>query len=144
MAELVLFVDLLVNGIPADGFPYSHRVEVENLENFTPCIQPLTLDYVPLPILEIFDLQALVVTAQREICLRINGQQDGQITLHPGGVLVLFDVDVMDSPQTNATIYNKGDLGATLISGFGAGSGLDDDREAPSDDLDTGDGGFGI
>lgn len=118
----VLDVTVIIkrNGRDITGFPFQWRKVVDELQSFT-YEKATGGGYETLPTTQIAALQALVVTADQALTLRLDGQSDAGIVLNAGGLLLALDITADASASTNATLDNSSGSTA-VITGLGAGT----------------------
>lgn len=118
----ILDVTVIVkrNGREVAGFPYQKRMVVDELQSFS-YEKATGGGYETLPTTQIATVQALVVTADQALTLRLDGQSDAGIVLSAGGLLVVLDATIDASSTTNATLDNSSGSTA-VITGLGAGT----------------------
>ena len=108
------------NGRDVTGFPYQKRMMVDELQSFA-YEKATGGGHETLPTTQIATLQALVVTADQALTLRLDGQSDAGIVLSAGGLLLVLDATIDAGVSTNATLDNSSGSTA-VITGLGAGT----------------------
>ena len=108
------------NGRDITGFPYQKRMVVDELQSFA-YEKATGGGHETLPTTQIATLQALVVTADQALTLRLDGQSDAGIVLSAGGLLLILDATIDAGVSTNATLDNSSGSTA-VITGIGAGT----------------------
>ena len=108
------------NGRDVTGFPYQKRMMVDELQSFA-YEKATGGGHETLPTTQIATLQALVVTADQALTLRLDGQSDAGIVLSAGGLLLILDATIDAGVSTNATLDNSSGSTA-VITGIGAGT----------------------
>jgi len=121
MADILdVVVSIKRNGRDVTGFPFQWRKVVDELQQFS-YEKATGGGYETLPTTQIAAVQALVLTADQSITLRLDGQSDAGIPLNAGGLLLVLDSNLDASTSTNATLDNSS--GATaVVAGLGAGT----------------------
>lgn len=107
MSDLVTCQVLLtLEGQQANGFPYVRQAERLDSQQLYYPLEPEFEDamYHPLAITRLQRVQGLILTADQDICVRLNGQMDANMVLKAGGVLLLWDVELSDDPSTNVEV----------------------------------------
>jgi hypothetical protein len=140
--RVTVFVELEIDGVPVEGFPYVRRIDVDDWQAFAYQLAGAGAGvYRTLPITRLDAVQGLIVATSEEVCLRFNGQPDGEIVLGPGGVAVLWETLLNHSPITNAVALRPQD-GPTTLLGIAAGIGNESPRHvAPAPGTGFGAGG---
>ena len=108
------------NGRDVTGFPYQKRTVVDELQQFS-YEKATGGGYETLPTTQIAAVQALVLTADQSITLRLDGQSDAGIPLNAGGLLLVLDSNLDAGVSTNATLDNSSGSTA-VVTGLGAGT----------------------
>ena len=108
------------NGRDVTGFPYQKRTVVDELQQFS-YEKATGGGYETLPTTQIAAVQALVLTADQSITLRLDGQSDAGIPLNAGGLLLVLDSNLDAGASTNATLDNSSGSTA-VVTGLGAGT----------------------
>ena len=108
------------NGRDITGFPYQKRMMVDELQSFA-YEKATGGGHETLPTTQIATLQALVVTADQALTLRLDGQSDAGIVLSAGGLLLILDATIDAGVSTNATLDNSSGTTA-IVTGLGAGT----------------------
>lgn len=108
------------NGRDVTGFPYQKRMVVDEIQQFS-YEKATSGGYETLPTTQIAAVQALVLTADQSISLRLDGQSDAGITLNAGGLLLVLDSNLDAGVSTNATLDNSSGSTA-VVTGLGAGT----------------------
>ena len=108
------------NGRDVTGFPYQKRMVIDELQQFS-YEKATSGGYETLPTTQIAAVQALVLTADQSITLRLDGQSDAGIPLNAGGLLLVLDSNLDAGVSTNATLDNNSGSTAN-ITGLGAGT----------------------
>ena len=121
MADILdVTVTIKRNGRDVTGFPYQKRMVVDELQSFA-YEKATGGGHETLPTTQIATLQALVVTADQALTLRLDGQSDAGIVLSAGGLLLILDATIDAGVSTNATLDNSSGSTA-VITGVGAGT----------------------
>ncbi len=125
MALITIFVELEADGVPLEGFPYVRRLEVDDLQAFGPYehegVGPGI--YHTLPVTRLGVVEGLVVAPSKTLCVKLNGQFDGELVIFPDGVLVCWETELDHSPITNVTGLAVDP--ATFVKGVAAGIGIE-------------------
>lgn len=108
------------NGRDVTGFPYQKRMVIDELQQFS-YEKSTGGGYETLPTTQIAAVQALVLTADQSITLRLDGQSDAGIPLNAGGLLLVLDSNLDAGTSTNATLDNSSGSTA-IVTGLGAGT----------------------
>lgn len=117
---LDIIVTIKRNGRDVTGFPYQKRMLVDELQQFS-YEKATGGGHETLPVTQIASVQALVLTADQALTVRLDGQSDAGIVLSAGGLLLVLDATLDASSTTNATIDNSSGSTA-VVTGLGAGT----------------------
>ena len=132
MPHYLLSIELTEDERPIYGFPYIKSLEIEDQQPFDYQAEP-TVDqqgnpvkvYKTAPPTRLGEIDAVALWTDKLVCLRFNGQIDGDVPLAPDGVVVLFDCVLDDSPITNIQVSRTEtpptDLGSADVRGFAMG-----------------------
>lgn len=123
MSTLTATITLTRDGLPIAGFPLTRRLSADELQTFAydEANDGDTTTFSALPTGELGTIQALCVTANKAVTIRLDGQSDAGVTLAANGVLLILNATIDASASTNATINNNS--GATaLVTGVAAGT----------------------
>lgn len=108
-----------IDGQLVQGFPLIRRKSTDEVQGPQKFERADGGGFVALPSAEMAELQVLLVKANEQVTLRLDGQSDAGIVINAGGFVLLFDVDIDDGASTNATLDNQSGSTATveLIAG---------------------------
>lgn len=109
---LEVHVTAKLNGKVLPNFPYYRRIQVDEAQQFA-VEQATGGGYITLPITSLDTVQALVLSTNQQVTVRMNGQSSGGLVLVNGGVLIFVDGSIAASSSTNVTIDNSS--GATAV-----------------------------
>ena len=118
--QLDITVSVKRNGQDVPGFPYRHRVLVDEVQTFS-YEKADGGGYVSLPIAEVASVSALILTADQALTVRLDGQSDAGIPLTANGLLLVIGGPIDAGASTNATIDNSSGSTA-VVKGLGAGT----------------------
>lgn len=107
MPALKVTVLVEVDGQPVPGFPYVRRVVADEVQTFGPYIKVGDANgttFTALPTSAIVTMQGLVVRADQDVTIRLNGQATAGVLLKAGGLLLILDSTIDAGATTNATI----------------------------------------
>ena len=78
--------------------------------------------YATLPVTSLDEINILILRAtDQSVTIRLDAQSDAGIIIQPGGLVVLFDVDIDAGASTNATVENSSGS-TTVINGLVGGT----------------------
>ena len=110
---LEVHVTAKLNGKVLPNFPYYRRIQVDEAQQFA-VEQNTGGGYVTLPITSLDTVQALVLSTNQQVTVRMNGQSTGGLILTNGGVLIFVDGSLGNaSSSANVTIDNSS--GTTVV-----------------------------
>lgn len=113
-ANLELNITLKQDGKMVSGFPLYRRLVVDELQQFQ-TEQPSSVGtFVALPATLIDVAQALILTPNQSVTVRLNGQSNAGVTLLAGGLLLILDASLTAGAATNVTVDNSTGVTATL------------------------------
>lgn len=143
MIQVLLEVELEIDGVPVERFPYVRRMDVGALHPFTRIAKagvPLSM-FETVGNLEIDPVELVVITADGPLTYRLDAQIDGGIAMADPGddavnVLILCGVN-LDAGAV-ADIGAPGDGNSVLLSGFIGG-----EPATEGECLGYGEGGYG-
>ena len=126
MPALKITVLAEVDGQPLTGFPYVRRVVADAIQSFAPYLKAgdsNTSTFTALPTSALPTMQGLLVHADQDMTVRLNGQSDAGVLVKAGGLLLAFDTTMTAGATTNATV-NINLPGTTIaqIRGLGIGT----------------------
>jgi len=113
-------VTVKLNGKDVAGFPYQKRMIVDEVQQFS-YEKATGGGYAAVPTNQLDTVQALLLTADKAVTIRLDGQGDAGIVLSAGGLIVILDATLDASSTTNATLDNSSGETA-VITGLGAGT----------------------
>jgi hypothetical protein len=108
------------NGVAVPGLQLTKRIAVDEFQSFVYEAADAA-GYVSIPSSQIDTVQALVVSSDQAVTVRLNGQSDAGLVLNAGGLLVMLDGTLNSAVATNTTISNSSG-NAAIISGFAGGT----------------------
>lgn len=108
------------NGRDVPGFPYSKRMLVDEVQQFS-YEKATGGGYETLPTTQIATIQALILAPDQALTVRLDGQSDAGIALNAGGLLLVLDSTTDAGASTNNTIDNSSGSTANIV-GLGAGT----------------------
>lgn len=107
MTTIKVRIEVEVDGVAPDGFPVTRRIEVDEIQSFA----YEKVDgggYEALPADKLDTIQALVLTADKAITLRLDGQSDAGIVLNAGGLMIVLDATIdAGAGASNAKLDNS-------------------------------------
>jgi hypothetical protein len=106
---LRLHVDADVKNLIMSAIPYTRRVEFAEAIAFD-YTQATGAAFVTVPFAPITSIQALVLRADKDVTVRLNGQSDAGIPLKAGGILIVYDANNM----TGAQVQNQSGSTASI------------------------------
>lgn len=113
-ANLELNITLKQDGKMVAGFPLYRRVVVDELQQFSTEQTSSPGTYVTVPSTLIDAAQAVLLSSNQPITVRLNGQSNGGIALSAGGLLLILDATLNAGASTNITVDNSSGNTATL------------------------------
>jgi hypothetical protein len=124
----LLSVELTEDNLPLVGFPYVRAFEAADHQPWD-YLAPSTpiVAYRTAPPTRLAEIDGAVFWTDKAICVRLNGQIDGEIVLDAGGLLALWDCVLDDSPVSNLEISRTdtpAGTGAARVRGIAIGSDL--------------------
>lgn len=120
MSTLRVTVQVDLDGVPVAGFPLVRRLELDESQGFV--FEKATGGgYTAVPTGELATVQALVLTSDQDVTIRLNGQSDAGVALVAGGVLAIVDATINAGATTNVTVTNASGSTAN-IRGVAAGT----------------------
>lgn len=124
MADVYDFIlTVRKNGQAVPEFnPLIRRVSCDESQPFTyEAASTMVETFVTLPATQLDTIQVLLVTADKAVTLRLDGQTDAGIPLNAGGVVLILNTGIDAGASTNATLDNQsGDT--ALVKGLAAGT----------------------
>lgn len=119
-STLKLTVLAELDGVPVAGFPVVRRLAFDEVQAFN-VERASGGGYATLPLSELTTVQALVLLTDTQVDVRFAGQSDAGVTVAPGGLVILFDINTTNGAQDAAKVNNSGGAVA-ILSGVGAGT----------------------
>lgn len=113
------------NGEPLAGFPFTRRMEVDELQSFSyeKLADNNITSFAALPADQLDTIQLLVVKTDIPITLRLDGQTDAGIMLNAGGMLILVDATIdAGAGASNASVNNPDAALTATVKGIAAGT----------------------
>jgi len=126
MPALKVTVLVEVDGQPVPGFPYVRRVVADEVQAFNPTTKVGDgngTTFTALPTSAITTMQGLLVRADQDVTIRLDGQTDAGVLLKAGGLLLIIDSTINAGATTNATVnLNQAASVIASVRGLAIGS----------------------
>jgi len=120
MPTLRISVQLDLDGQPLPGTPLVRRLELDEAQTFD-VEQATGGGFVAIQAAAIASIQALLLRADRQVTVRLDGQTDAGLVLNAGGLVLIFDATIDAGAATNVTVDNASGSTAVL-RGVAAGT----------------------
>jgi len=120
MPTLEISIAARLDGVLLAGFPKIRRLACDEAQTFE-YERATGGGYIALPTGELAEVQALILSADQQVTLRLDAQSDAGIVINAGGLVLLFDVDIDSGVATNATVDN-GSGSTAVIEGLACGT----------------------
>jgi len=125
MSSLKVTIDVELDGVKVQGFPFTRRLSVDEVQHFDydEAADNNTTTYSALPTAQVAAIQALVLRAlEQPITLRLDGQTDAGLVINAGGIVVIVDATIDAGASTNATVNNPDATAVSRLKGFAGGT----------------------
>ena len=125
MPSVKFTVNVEVDGVTVEGFPFIRRISTDEIQhfNYEEAADNDSTTYSTLPIDLIASVQALVLRPlEQPITLRLDGQTDAGLIINEGGFIVIIDATIDAGASTNATVNNPDATALSRLKGFAAGT----------------------
>lgn len=120
--NLKITVSVELDGNQVAGFPITRRIALAETYQFgyEHADDGDTTTFTTIPDSKVAETQALVLTSDQQVNVRLDGQSDAGILLNANGLLLIIDADVDAGAGSNCVINNN--TGNTAnITGIGGG-----------------------
>jgi len=123
MPIVKLVVQLEIDNKPVAGFPLVRRLSVDEIQNYDyEKIDDGGASFVALPADQLDEIQALLIRADKQITIRLDGQTDAGIVLNADGILLLVGVDIDAGAGANNAKVNNQSGSTAQVQGFAGGT----------------------
>ncbi len=121
--NLKVTVSVELDGNPVAGFPVTRRISLTETYQFAyeHGDDGDTTTFTTIPDAKVAESQALVLTSDQAVNVRLDGQTDQGILLNTNGLLLIIDADIDAGAGSNVKINNNSGSTAN-ITGVGGGT----------------------
>jgi len=107
MPTLKATVNLELDGVSVAGFPVVKRIETEESStiDFDKTDDGNSTTFTAVS--NLASLQAIAITTDQQLTFRFDAQTDQGIVLNAGGLILMMDVTIDASSQTNVVVNNN-------------------------------------
>ncbi len=121
--NLKVTVSVELDGNPVAGFPVTRRIALAETYQFAyeHGDDGDTTTFTTIPDSKVAESQALVLTSDQAVNVRLDGQTDQGILLNANGLLLIIDADIDAGAGSNVKINNNSGSTAN-ITGVGGGT----------------------
>ena len=109
-------------GEPIDGFPFSRRIVVDEIQAFRyeKANDGDSITFTSIPSDQLSEIQLLALRSDQPITLRLDNQVDAGIFINANGLVLLLNVDLDAGASTNARLNSNGAV--AVVKGFAGGT----------------------
>ena len=121
MPNIKVKIDVEVDGKSLDGYPVVRRLTVDELQSFK-YEKATGGGYTLVPAAQLGEIQALILTADQPLTLRLDGQTDAGLVMNAGALVILMDVDIDAGAGVNNASLDNGSGNTALVKGLAGGT----------------------